>query len=199
LATCIQPDPGIGTFFATASVLTDVPATVHFALATYGSGALFAGSLSPTADWTQGAITCVRGGNNIPTPTNTNRFVVDGLADTFLDILTGLTWQRTASANVLSTDAATYCDNVAQGGTGWRLPTALEAATLIDFDGSNMEFAGDQLQGFGVGDLSDGTHLLWTSNLDGNGARIVFGDDVLKPDDMTNVYGGNQILCVKSP
>jgi hypothetical protein len=47
--------------------------------------------------------------------------------------------------------------------------------------------------------MSEATHLLWTSTLDGNGARLVFGDDVLMPDDMTDFYGGNQILCVKSP
>ena len=63
----------------------------------------------------------------------TGRFVINGAIVT--DSVTGLTWQK-ASDNTtrLYTDANTYCtaNTPALPGSGWRLPSLKELATLYD-------------------------------------------------------------------
>src|SRR6188474_3325330 len=59
---------------------------------------------------------------------------------TVLDTKTGLVWQRKVSATATSQAAgASTCFNnpMALAGTGWRLPTAKELLTLLDFARSN--------------------------------------------------------------
>ena len=59
---------------------------------------------------------------------------------TVLDTKTGLVWQRKVSTTATSqaTGASTCFNNpMALAGTGWRLPTAKELLTLLDFSRSN--------------------------------------------------------------
>jgi hypothetical protein len=59
---------------------------------------------------------------------------------TVLDTKTGLVWQRKVAATATSqaTGASTCFNNpMALAGTGWRLPTAKELLTLLDFSRSN--------------------------------------------------------------
>lgn len=59
------------------------------------------------------------------------RYVV--MADGVVDAETGLEWQSTISADGMSwSNATSYCASLAIGAGGWRLPSATEAATLID-------------------------------------------------------------------
>jgi hypothetical protein len=55
-------------------------------------------------------------------------------ADTVVDGVTGLVWQRAVPAARLSfDDAKTYCSGLALGGrTGWSLPTTIELLSLVD-------------------------------------------------------------------
>ncbi len=56
-------------------------------------------------------------------------------AGTVYDTKTKLTWQQSFSSSTMAwADAKTYCANIGStlGGTGWRLPTVKELATLID-------------------------------------------------------------------
>jgi hypothetical protein len=57
-------------------------------------------------------------------------------ADTVVDTVTTLTWQRNVQAATYYNwaDAATYCGALSLSGTGWRLPTMKELQSLVDFD-----------------------------------------------------------------
>lgn len=61
-------------------------------------------------------------------------------ATTVLDTKTGLVWQRKASPTLATqAGAASACFNnpMALAGTGWRLPTAKELLSLLDFSRAN--------------------------------------------------------------
>jgi hypothetical protein len=63
-------------------------------------------------------------------------FTISADGQTVHDAKTNLTWQRTVSPTTLiQPDARTYCQNLGSTleGTGWRLPTAREIMTLVDF------------------------------------------------------------------
>jgi hypothetical protein len=54
-------------------------------------------------------------------------------ADTVYDTKTKLTWQRALSPNQYYwSGAKPYCASLNLNGTGWRLPTAKELATIVD-------------------------------------------------------------------
>lgn len=55
--------------------------------------------------------------------------------DVVVDRVTHLVWQRTASLDAMSwSDAVAYCAGLALGArTGWRLPSRIELASLIDY------------------------------------------------------------------
>ena len=60
-------------------------------------------------------------------------------ADTVLDNVTGLTWQRNAPSTLCTqADAITYCQGLSLGGfsSGWRLPGKKELESLVDFGAS---------------------------------------------------------------
>jgi hypothetical protein len=65
-----------------------------------------------------------------------SRYQIDVTAGTVFDTLTKLTWQRdgTASGDKTWIDASDYCTGLSLGtpATGWRLPTIVELASLVD-------------------------------------------------------------------
>ena len=62
-----------------------------------------------------------------------------GTAGVVLDNVTGLMWQRAIDGKLFtSADAKSYCDNLSLAGHGdWRLPSAIELYSLVDFTKSN--------------------------------------------------------------
>ena len=72
----------------------------------------------------------------------TGRFVPTGSGSTatVFDTMTQLTWQREIDATTYYTvaQADTYCAGIGAvlGGTGWRVPTAKELQTLVDYAGT---------------------------------------------------------------
>ncbi|HXJ21234.1 MAG TPA: DUF1566 domain-containing protein [Polyangia bacterium] len=53
---------------------------------------------------------------------------------TVFDTATRLTWQRAMSDTIVSqADAIAYCSSLDLAGGGWRLPTAKEMLTLVDY------------------------------------------------------------------
>jgi hypothetical protein len=58
--------------------------------------------------------------------------ISSGTVATVLDTETGLTWQQNVFSQTFSsaTDATSYCASL---GSGWRVPTLKELATIIDF------------------------------------------------------------------
>jgi hypothetical protein len=54
-------------------------------------------------------------------------------ADTVLDTVTTLTWQRSAPITTYTwANAGAYCSSLSLSGTGWRLPTVKELQSLVD-------------------------------------------------------------------
>jgi hypothetical protein len=90
------------------------------------------GNFSFLSQATAGIARCVRAAT--ATPLASGHYVVS--AGTVYDTATKLTWQQTASAaTYAAADAQVYCAGLGAtlGGTGWRLPTIKELATIIDF------------------------------------------------------------------
>lgn len=81
-------------------------------------------AMTSVPDW---RVRCVRG----PELTGPS-LTIDG--DAVFDSTSGLTWQRGEAAGLFSqSEASTYCSGLAlQGGT-WRLPTAGEMLSIVDF------------------------------------------------------------------
>ena len=80
---------------------------------------------------------CVRATGAGSTGPSAGRFVVSGSSNTVLDNLTGLTWQRSAASGKLLSDATNYCNTLSLDGSGWRLPTVVEIASLVDLSQSS--------------------------------------------------------------
>jgi hypothetical protein len=55
--------------------------------------------------------------------------------DTVTDKVTGLMWQKTATTTTYTwSGASNYCSTLSLGGySGWRLPTFIELASIIDY------------------------------------------------------------------
>jgi hypothetical protein len=92
------------------------------------------------------AVRCVRGGASpfasSPGPAPPGRYTTtgSGAATTVYDTKTGLTWLQTVPASMYTSGLAStagtaqnYCATLGVGGTGWRLPTVRELATLVDY------------------------------------------------------------------
>ena len=55
------------------------------------------------------------------------------------DLNTNLMWQYKGGAKMSSADSEPYCKNLAYGGyTDWRLPTAYESRTILNYNSSNL-------------------------------------------------------------
>lgn len=60
------------------------------------------------------------------------------LIGTVSDTQTKLTWQRIARSDSISiNDATQYCETLELDGSGWRLPSVKELATLVDYSASD--------------------------------------------------------------
>ncbi len=108
----------------------------------FGDG-YFYGSRTANAAQASVRAICVRGSTTGITLSDGEKSFVDVGDGTVVDTDTGIIW--TKAANYTSSNywnnSITYCDTVETGGyTDWRLPTASEGATLIDY---SCESAGE--------------------------------------------------------
>jgi hypothetical protein len=173
------------------------PVYINYALTPVMGGGFANDQLVPGAAGDQGMIACVRGGNFAPYPAT--RWTIEPANDTLHDALTGLTWEHTAHPNVLTAEAEGYCASVTTGGGNWRLPTAAEASTLIDYGKNTGGFAGGQMAGLGGGDPMLANAKLWTSTFQGiSGRRMIATQDSMQAGEMDDMEGGYQIACVKA-
>ncbi|MCC7385740.1 MAG: DUF1566 domain-containing protein [Deltaproteobacteria bacterium] len=81
-------------------------------------------------------------------------------ADTVVDSITGLTWQRTGvGSNLNWSSAVAFCDNLTLGGfDDWRLPSSIELMSLADVGDQNAELNSAVFPGLGV-------NIFWSSTL----------------------------------
>jgi hypothetical protein len=85
-------------------------------------------------------------------------------AGTVLDNQTGLRWQREPGGTFTFNDAAAYCQTSTLGGlSGWRVPSATEAQTLVD----ETVVEGVDTSVFSV------SGQIWTSTLAGSSGEIL--------------------------
>jgi hypothetical protein len=114
-------------------------------------------------------------------------------ADVIVDKVTGLEWQKHTTATAFKQPAAiAFCQTQLTGGHGgWRLPTAVELVSLIDFTkkpmGTNDAFAFDALT------------RLWSSTLAGNpstGMGVGFDDYPLTF--LVNIVDSFPVRCVRT-
>jgi len=64
-------------------------------------------------------------------------------SDVVIDNITGLMWEREASASQPYEDAASYCGELVLGGfCDWRLPTRIELVSLVDFTSASPAMDG---------------------------------------------------------
>ena len=98
---------------------------------------------SRTASATQASVrsVCVRGSTTGITLSDGAKSFVDVGDGTVVDTDTGLVWQKGDNGGSVTWDVAvTYCNNNETGGfTDWRLPTASEGATIIDYTEANYK------------------------------------------------------------
>src|SRR5262249_9568805 len=74
------------------------------------------------------------------TPISRYSFPATGVV---LDNKTTLTWQQTPPMSTFTLSGAlSYCAGLNLGGTGWRLPTAKELLTLVDYSRSGTQTTG---------------------------------------------------------
>lgn len=187
---------GLGFPIFSRSYWFNVGGDIHFAPTVDQNGALTFGQAFAAADTSQAVLLCVRGGTFKKLPTA--RMVVGEAEGTVTDTLTGLVWERTVHDNVLTPDVPGYCESVGTGGHSWRLPTALEAATLLDSDDQAGGFAGGALLNLGGGDLMVAVGILWTDTFASGGNRVVVGPDMMELGAMDDINGGYQIACVRA-
>ena len=100
------------------------------------------GQVDPNPVTETAYLRCVRGGTGpfaaSPGPAPAGRYTIPATG-TVLDTKTLLTWEQTPEGDagsfpkMLQTAAVTYCANLGLSGGGWRLPTANELETLVDF------------------------------------------------------------------
>jgi len=143
-----------------------------------------------------------------PSPARTQapagRYTIPG-DGTVLDTVTMLTWQRAFQSTPLTwSGAKSYCQTLSGlPGSGWRLPTVKELATLIDYGASTQPNI-DTTAFPGVpadGDLP-GTSVFWTSTQEvgsflgeASGAwSIYFSGGITQPND---VRSGSSVRCVR--
>lgn len=77
------------------------------------------------------------GDAGLPNPAT---YTIDTGKGLVLDTITNLTWQRNVSASSVTWEVAkNYCNGLDYGGytSGWRLPTAIELVSLVDFTKAN--------------------------------------------------------------
>jgi hypothetical protein len=73
-------------------------------------------------------------------------------ANTVVDTVTGLIWQKMTPSNTYSqADSATYCSGLSLGGyvSGWRLPTVRELLSLVDYSTTGSAAMIDPVAFFG--------------------------------------------------
>lgn len=186
-----------GNVFFSASYWFTIGSELNFAPKSDDNGAVTFGQVFAADVSTNAYLTCVRGGNFKPVPAQ--RFVVDEAKGTVTDLLTNLTWERVAHNNVLVADVELFCDAVTTGGYKWRLPTALEATTLLDCDDVAGGFAGGSLQNWGDGDPMLTAGQLWTNTFSVSSQRVIAGHDLLDLGAMDDITGGYQVVCVRVP
>ena len=103
-----------------------------------GGGGAAGGTTSVALTWAEWPMpngpTDVAGG-----APNLENYTVNG-DGTVTDNVTGLMWQQTApQALVAQSTAAAYCPTLSLGGhTDWRLPTAIELISLVDFSDTSV-------------------------------------------------------------
>jgi hypothetical protein len=95
-----------------------------------GKEACINGECLPDPLWTQGTT---------PMDASPDSEFINNANGTVTDTITGLVWQQPMTSTVFDLNgAATYCANLSLGGYpgGWRLPSVLEALTLVVIGGN---------------------------------------------------------------
>ncbi len=134
---------------ATRGVAIDLDVFVGTPMTLFWTSAPYAGSSSNAwyvnfsrgiVDYTSKTYTskarCVRGGPAESDAPASERWVVSGEVDEEIvtDRLTGLIWQKTIPASRYWTEALAYCESLTYAGrSDWRLPTAHELQSLVDY------------------------------------------------------------------
>ncbi|MBI5611244.1 MAG: DUF1566 domain-containing protein [Deltaproteobacteria bacterium] len=98
-------------------------------------GVAMASGLAATATAeTAGIALCVRAVDGPGAAGDAPRFQVDGSGEVVQDHLTGLTWQRHGNTSGLQPYdyAQVHCQKLSLQGGGWRTPTVVELASLVD-------------------------------------------------------------------
>ncbi len=111
-----------GTWYGTLTIPSNDSNQLPVSVALQGEGAAFSGYYLPDT-----------GEQNNYHTMNPMAFVTTAVSAS--DRNTGLTWQRQDDASLrIWTEAQGYCDNmVLDGFDDWRLPTALELTTIVDY------------------------------------------------------------------
>lgn len=138
-------------FFTSSVVASSValaavgsPYAVYWGQARVGNGGTF--------------VRCVRPGVKalgLPAGAPAGRYTLT--ADTVLDTVTGLTWERNASTTGYGwTAAQSHCQGLTIGGSGWRMPAVKELESIVDIraPGATIDaaaFPGTQLTSYWTG------------------------------------------------
>ena len=150
--------------------------------------------------WTRGglaaagtlvALVVIAQGREGTAPAPAGRFTL--AADTVVDTVTGLTWQRAASPLTYSwADAGSYCATLSLAGqTGWRLPGLKELASLVDEGLSNPAIDAGAFPATPV-------EYFWTAlrfAYDETGAMAIYFDG--GSTDFLNVDNSCRVRCVR--
>jgi hypothetical protein len=152
------PDPSLDAATEVALFMSDTPEAgspnVWWIVHAFG-GAVGDGAASTYARL---LFNCVRVPHQNPTAC---RFAYPATG-TVLDAKTNLTWQQTAATAVMvEPDAEAYCSALNLSGGGWRLPSARELLTLVNYAASSPLL--DQTAFPGSVSGIDGTNVYWSS------------------------------------
>lgn len=121
------------------------------------------------------------------------RYTISG--GTVYDSKTKLTWQQTpSSTDITLTDAKSTCANLGTtlGGTGWRVPTVKEWATLLDYSRTGTKVDPTAFPSLSV-------VACWTTTVSGYSSGVfviefLHGLMTTIPANTTNV---RRVLCVR--
>jgi hypothetical protein len=135
---------------------------------------------------------------DVPDIPPASQYVVSSDGTMVTDSATGLVWQRTPDGEAIWSNAYSACEALSLGGfsTGWRLPTVIEALSLMDFGVSNAAL---NLTVFSSGGPTGGGG--WTSTVQGSlglawQVDLGGGYSVAGSGDVGNNYVG--FFCVRS-
>jgi hypothetical protein len=165
------PDPSLDAATEVALFMSDTPEAdspnVWWIMHAFG-GSVGDGAASTYARL---LFNCVRVPQQNPTAC---RFAYPA-AGTVLDTKTNLTWQQTAAtAAMTEPDAEAYCSGLSLSGGGWRLPTARELLTLVNYTVSFPLLDQTAFPGSAAG--ADGANVYWSSTSAGALSSTEFMD-----------------------